>query len=56
MTGFVYWHDEDMGLGYLEEYPDCVTQGKPLEGLKENLRDIYDDLATGAIPFVRQVA
>jgi predicted RNase H-like HicB family nuclease len=54
-TGFVYWQDEDMGFGYLEEYLDCVTQGKPLEELKENLKDIYDDLTTGVIPFVRQV-
>jgi predicted RNase H-like HicB family nuclease len=45
-----------MGPGYLGEYPDCVTQGKPLAELKENLKDICDDLTTGAIPFVRQVA
>jgi hypothetical protein len=27
-----------------------------LAELKENLKDIYDDLASGAIPYVRKVA
>jgi len=43
----------------LEEYPDYMTQGKSLEELKENLKDIkdiYDDLTSGAIPYVRKVA
>jgi len=53
---FVYWQDDDMWLGYLEEYPDYMTQGKPLEELKENLKDVYDDLTSGAIPCVRKVA
>jgi len=53
---FVYWQDDDMWLGYLEEYPDYMTQGKALEELKENLNDIYDDLTSGAIPYVRKVA
>ena len=53
---FIYWQDDDMWLGYLEEYPDYMTQGTSLEELKQNLRDIYDDLASGAIPYVRKVA
>jgi predicted RNase H-like HicB family nuclease len=53
---FRYWQDDDMWLGYLEEYPDYMTQGKSLEELKENLRDIYDDLTSGVIPYVRKVA
>jgi predicted RNase H-like HicB family nuclease len=31
---YVYWQDEDMRLGYLEEYPDYHTQGKTLEELQ----------------------
>jgi predicted RNase H-like HicB family nuclease len=53
---FIYWQDDEMWLGYLEEYPDYMTQGKSLEELKENLKDIHDDLASGAIPHVRKVA
>ncbi len=55
-TRFVYWQDDDMWLGYLEEYPDYMTQGKSFEELKENLKDIYDDLTSCAIPYVRKVA
>jgi predicted RNase H-like HicB family nuclease len=40
---YVYWQVDDMWLGYLEEYPDYMTQGISLEELKENLRDIYQE-------------
>jgi len=52
---YVYWKDGEMWLGYLEEYPDYMTQGETLEELKENLRDIYHDLSSGNIPCVRRV-
>ena len=53
---YVYWQDEDMWLGYLEEFPDYMTQGESLEELQENLKDLYDDLTSGQIPGVRRVA
>ena len=53
---FIYWQDDEMWLGYLEEYPDYMTQGETLEELKENLRDIYNELISGNIPCVRKVA
>ncbi|MCL4692467.1 MAG: type II toxin-antitoxin system HicB family antitoxin [Candidatus Hydrogenedentes bacterium] len=53
---YVYWEDANMWLGYLEEYPDYMTQGESLEELRENLRDIYKDLSSGEIPGVRRVA
>jgi len=45
-----------MWLGYLEEYPDYWTQGETIEELEENLRDIYGELTSGSIPYVRRVA
>jgi hypothetical protein len=45
-----------MWLGYLEEFPDYLTQGQTLEELQENLRDLYKDLTSGAIPGIRRVA
>jgi len=53
---FVHWQDGNWWLGYLEEYPDYITQGETLEELKENLRDLYKDLTSGEIPCVRKVA
>jgi hypothetical protein len=47
---YIYWQDEDMWLGYLEEYPDYWTQGMTMEDLEENLRDIYQELTSGSTP------
>jgi len=55
-TKFIHWQDGNMWLGYLEEYPDYITQGVTFEELKENLKDLYKDLTSGAIPCVRKVA
>jgi len=41
----VYWQDNRFWLGYLEEYPDYMTQGETLDELKDNLRDLYEDLS-----------
>ncbi len=53
---YVYWQDQDKWLGYIEEFPDYMTQGETLEELQENLKDIYDDLVGGKVPGVRHVA
>jgi len=53
---FVYWQDGNLWLGHLEEYPDYMTQGESLEELKENLKDIYNDLSSGAIPSLHLLA
>lgn len=37
---YVYWQDEDMWLGYLEEYSDYWTQAETENELKDNLTDI----------------
>jgi hypothetical protein len=52
---YTYWQEDDMWLGYLEEFPDYMTQGESLAELEENLRDIYHDLSSGAIPSPRRV-
>jgi hypothetical protein len=53
---YVHWQDGDVWLGYFEEFPDYLTQGKTVEELKENLRDLYRDLTSWEIPGVRRVA
>ena len=56
MKKYLYWKEDDMWLGYLEEYPDYMTQGQTIEELKDNLRDIYSELTSGTIECVRRVA
>ncbi len=53
---YTYWQDGNMWLGYLEAYPDYITQGESIEELEENLKDIYIELNSGNIPCVRQIA
>ena len=52
---YIYWEDDGMWVGYLEEFPDYMTQGITKEELEENLRDVYKELASGAIPAPRRV-
>ena len=53
---YIHWQDGEMWLGHLEEFPDYLTQGVSLAELEENLRDLYADLTSGAIPCVRKMA
>ena len=55
-TRYTYWQDGDMWLGYLEDFPDYMTQGQNLEELQENLKDIYHEVTSGNIPGVRRIA
>lgn len=52
---FVYYQEGDMWVGWLEEFPDYRSQGETVEELKENLKDIYEELTSGNIPQVRHV-
>ena len=52
---FIYWQEDDMWLGHLQDYPHYWTQGTSLEDLHEHLADIYTDINAGHIPVVRKV-
>lgn len=52
---FIYYLEEDIWVGWLEEFPDYRTQGETLEELKENLRDIHEELTSGRVPCVRHI-
>jgi predicted RNase H-like HicB family nuclease len=52
---FVHWKEKDFWLGYLQDYPDYLTQGETLEDLKENLQDLYRDVTSGEIPGIRKL-
>jgi len=51
---FIYYQEDDMWIGWLEEFPDYRTQGETLEELEENLKDIYEELTSGRIPSVHR--
>jgi predicted RNase H-like HicB family nuclease len=55
-TKYIYWQDQGVWLGYLQDYPDYWTQGQSLEDLQAHLRDLYQDLTSGEIPGIRKLA
>ena len=52
---FIYYQEEEMWIGWLEEFPDYRTQGETQEELEENLKEIHEELTSGKIPNVRRV-
>ena len=52
---YIYWQNENVWMGYLEDYPDYMTQGLTHEELIENLKDICADIQAGLVPCVRKV-
>jgi hypothetical protein len=53
---FTYWQDGDHCIGFLNEFPDYLTQGESFEDLKEHLVDLYQEFSSGKIPHVRRRA
>ena len=51
---FIYYQENDMWVGWLEEYPDYRSQGTSLDELKENLKDIYEDFRGEKIPNIHK--
>jgi predicted RNase H-like HicB family nuclease len=51
----VYWKGEHFWLGKLLEHPEIMTQGKTLEELEENLKDVYRLLVLEDVPADAQI-
>ena len=52
----VYWEEDGVWIGYLQEFPDYWTQGDTLEDLESRLRDLYTDLTSDELLGIRTVA
>ncbi len=52
---YVYYEEDGFYVGFFEEFPDYKTQGKSLDELQQNLKEIYKDLTSGEIPHVYHV-
>jgi predicted RNase H-like HicB family nuclease len=51
----VVWEEDGAWLGYLQDYPDYWSQGENLDDLKDHLKDLYEDITSGAIPGIRRI-
>lgn len=52
---YLYYQEDGMFIGWLEEFPDYKTQADSLDELKLNLKDIYEELNSGTIPHVVRI-
>jgi predicted RNase H-like HicB family nuclease len=52
---FIYYEEDGLFVGWLEEYPDYRTQGETMDELRDNLLDLYKELTSGQIPRVHRV-
>ena len=52
---FIYYEEDGLLVGWIEEYPDYRTQGETMDQLQENLLDLYKELTSGEIPRVQKV-
>ena len=46
---YTSWQDGDFYIGFINEYPDYLTQGTTKEDLTDNLKDILIDLESGQV-------
>jgi predicted RNase H-like HicB family nuclease len=53
--GFVYWQDGLSWVGFLEDYPEYVTQGESLDDLQDHLRELFADLSGEPVPTARTI-
>ncbi|MBM2816863.1 MAG: hypothetical protein HW421_3625 [Ignavibacteria bacterium] len=53
-TKITYWQDGKFNLGFINEYPEYVTQGMNLDEIIDNLKDIYSDIQSEKIPGMRK--
>lgn len=51
---FTWWKTENFYLGYLNDYPDYMTQGVTKEELVDNLKSLLEDIESNEIPYIRK--
>ncbi len=49
-----WWKTENFYLGYLNEYPDYMTQGVSKDDLVINLKSLLEDIESNEIPYIRK--
>ena len=52
---YVHWQDGGLHIGYLQDFPDYLTQGESEDELRENLIDIYRDIDGGFVKNARRI-
>jgi len=53
---YTWWKDDEFFIGFLNDYPEYETQGVSLEELRNNLKELYADIGSGSVPYIRHVS
>ncbi len=52
---YTFWQDGEFFLGFLNDYPDYLTQAYSKDELLENLKDLLTDIESDEVLFIRKV-
>ena len=52
---YIHWKDGDFYIGHFVNYPDYLTQGESMKELIENLKDLYRDIKSNEVPYIRKI-
>ena len=53
---FTYWQDGEYYIGFLNDFAEYETQGESLEELTNNLKELYADIESNEIPYIRHIS
>lgn len=53
---YTWCKDDEFFIGFLNDYPEYETQGVSLEELQDNLKELYADVGSGSVPYIRHVS
>ena len=51
---YTWWKSDVFFIGYLNDYPDYMTQGTSKDELIENLKSLLADIMSEEIPYIRK--
>ncbi len=51
---YTWWKSDQFFIGYLNDYPDYMTQGINKDELIENLKSLLEDIESNEIPYIRK--
>ncbi|CAK0757965.1 Type II toxin-antitoxin system HicB family antitoxin [Gammaproteobacteria bacterium] len=52
---FTSWQEGEFFIGFLNDYPDYMTQGMSKEELVDHLQSLLVDVESGQIPYLRNL-
>jgi len=50
----VYWKEEDFYLGKLLDHPEIMTQGKSVDELVENIKEVYNLMVMEGVIMIKE--